>query len=268
MGLRINSNIPAINANRQTDRANSLLANALKQLASGRRINSAADDASGLAIAERFNTLSRQGRVEINNLQSGINYAQTAEGGLDVQQDAVQRIRDLAVQAANGTLSDSDRQALNAEAQQLLEQIGDVAQNTEYNGQNLLNENTNVNLGTQGTLQVTTNASTPAALGLNTLDLTTPEGAAAAMEAADAALNQIGQNRAGLGAQMNRFETGISQRETMVENATAAESAIRDADLARTVMQKTRGQMLLQGGLAALIQSNVTPQSALNLLGG
>ena len=266
MGLRINSNIPALGAQRQTSRTAGLLNQTLRQLASGRRINRAADDAAGLAIAERFNSQARQGRVEINNLQQGINYAQTAEGGLQVQQDAVQRIRELAVQASNGTLSDDQRAALNAEAQQLIEQIGDVAEDTEYNGQTLLDENKTVELGTSD-LEVSVNASTTDSLGIAGVDLSTAEGAAAAIDTLDTASARISQNRSNIGAQVNRFETAIAQREIGVENALASESLLRDADIAAVVTEQTRNQILLQAGLGALVQSNVTPQSALRLLG-
>ena len=267
MGLRINSNTPALAARRNAEEANGILSTALRQLATGRRINRAADDASGLAAAERFNTLARQGQVEVSNLQSGINYAQTADGGLAVQQDATQRIRELAVQASNGTLTDDQRAALNAEAQQLVEQVNDVAEDTEFNGQNILNEDTSVPVGAGGaTVEVA--ASNAETLGLNDIDLSTAEGAAAAVEAADAALTQIAENRSNVGAQTNRFESAINQREIGVENARASEAIIRDIDIARAVMDRTRGQVLQQGGLSALIQSNVGPQSALQLLGG
>jgi len=268
MGLTINSNIPALGADRQTERANQLLNNTLRQMASGLRINRAADDAAGLAIAERFRTRIRQGQVEMNNLQSGINYAQTAEGGLSAQMDAAQRIRELAAQAANGTLTDDQRAALNAEAQQLVQQIGDTAENTEFNGQNMLQAGATVPVGTEGDLEVNVAASTPAALGIDTVDLSTQEGAAAALGAADAAINAIGENRAALGAQMNRFESAITQRQIGVENAAAAESAIRDVDIAQATMNRACAQILVQGGLAALIQSNVAPQNALFLLRG
>lgn len=268
MGLRINSNIPALNADRQTQRANDVISEALRQLASGKRINRASDDAAGLAIAEALNTQSRQGQTEIRNLQSGINYAQTAEGGMETQQDAVQRIRELAVQSSNGTLSDDQRAALNAEAQQLIEQIGQTAENTQYNGQTLLDENRTVEMGTENPVQLTLNESTPASMGLNGLDLSTVEGAANAITTADAAIGQLSDNRAETGAQINRFASAIEQRQTSVLNNTAAESAIRDADLAQAVMNRTRGQLQQQGGLFALIQSNIAPQSALSLLNG
>ena len=268
MGLQINSNIPMLGAQRQANRANNLLAQTLQQLASGRRINRAADDAAGLAIAEGFNAQARQGRMEINTLQQGINYAQTAEGGLGIQQQATQRLRELAVQASNGTLTDDQRGALNAEAQQLIEQVGDVAENTEYNEQNLLGQDTAVALGTEGTAGVTITESTPGSLGLDTVDLGTAEGAAAAIETIDTALTQIGENRSNIGAQVNRLGTAIAQREVGVENALASESLIRDADLARLATERSRNQLLLQTGLAAIIQGNVAPQAALRLLGG
>lgn len=268
MGLIINSNIPGLGANRQTDRANQLLGNSLRQMASGLRINRAADDAAGLAIAERFRTQIRQGQVEMNNLQSGVNYAQTAEGGLSSQMDAVQRIRELAGQAANGTLSDDQRAALNAEAQQLIEQVGTIAQDTEFNGQNMLQNGATVPLGTEGEMELNIAASTPAALGIDTVDLSTQAGATAAMGAADNAIGQIDTNRAEMGAQMNRFASAIEQRQISTENAAASESRIRDADMARVAMDRTRGQILVQGGIAALIQGNVAPQNALSLLRG
>lgn len=268
MGLRIDANIPALNADRQTQRANDVINDALRQLASGKRINRAKDDAAGLAIADALNTRSRLGQVEIRNLQSGINYAQTAEGGLTAQQDAVQRIRELAVQASNGTLSADQRAALNAEAQQLIEQVGQTAESTQYNGQTLLDESRTVELGTENPVQVATSESTPASLGLTGLDLSTLEGAANAISAADAALSQLSDNRAETGAQINRFASAIEQRQTSVLNNIEAESAIRDAELAQAVLNRTRGQLVQQGSLYALIQSNIAPQSALNLLNG
>ena len=267
MGLNINTNIPALQASRQTRRSNGALTNVLAQLASQRRINRAADDAAGLAIAERFNTQIRQGQVEVNSLQSGINVAQTAEGGLAVQQDAVQRIRDLSLQAQNGTLSADNRAALNQEAQQLLQQIDSVATDTQFNGQNLLNQNNTIDLGTEGGNQITTTQSTTQSLGLNGLDISTAAGAGAALNAADNALGSIADNRAAIGAQQNRFESAINQREVAILNQQESESNIRDLDLARATVERTRNELLLQGGISTLVQSNVTPQSALRLLG-
>ncbi len=268
MGVRINSNIPALKANREARNANNLVETSLRRLSSGLRIDRAADDAAGLAIADRFNALARQSQVEIGNLQSGVSAAQVADGGLSGQQDVAQRLRELAVQASNGTLSDADRAAINTEAQQLIEQVGDIGEGTEFNGAQLLNGSTPViNVGVGG-VQVTLPESTPASLGINGVDLSTQAGAQAALGTIDTALNRIDQNRASLGAQQNRFENAINQREIQGLNARDAESRIRDLDIALGVMERTRGQLRQQSGLAALAQSNVTPQSALRLLGG
>lgn len=267
MGLSINTNITAVETSRQTNKATQGLGASLRQMASGLRINKAADDASGLAVAETLRASLRQGQMEINNLQSGINYAQTADSGLAVQQQAVQRLGELATQAANGTLSDSQRSAINTEAQQLTQQLNDVAQNTQYNGQAMLKQNTTVDLGASGP-QVSVTASTTASLGMTTLDMSTAAGAQSAMAQVATAQSQLDQNRANLGAQVNGFESAISQRQTSTENAAAAESLIRDADLARTSINRTRNEVLQQSGLAATIQSNVTQRSALALLRG
>ena len=266
MGLNINTNNPALGAQRQIGQTNQAITRNLQRLSSQLRINRAADDAAGLAIAERFNTLARQSQVESRNLQSGINASQTAEGGLSVQQDAVARIRELAVQASNGTLSDDQRAAINTEAQQLLEQIDSVAQDTEFNGQQLLAQDQTISLGAGGgSLEL--QESTTDSLGLNGLDLSTQAGAQAALESADSALENIGSQRAEIGAQQNGFESAINQREISEQSALEAESRIRDLDLARASIEKARNDVLLRGGLAGLIQSNVTPQAALSLLG-
>ncbi|MBI1317851.1 MAG: flagellin FliC [Candidatus Hydrogenedens sp.] len=266
MGLRINTNTAALGAQRQLGRTNEALNRSIEQLSSQLRINRAADDAAGLAIAERFSAFARQSRAEINNLQSGVNASQTAEGGLSVQQDAVSRIRELAVQASNGTLTDDQRAALNAEAQQLIGQIDSVAQDTEFNGQQLLSSDQTISLGA-GQGDLTLNESTSSSLGLGGLDLSTQSGAQAALGLADTATQNISDQRANIGAQQNGFASAINQRETAEINAQDAESRIRDLDLARASIEKARNDTLLRGGLAGLIQSNVTPQAALSLLG-
>lgn len=267
MGLNINTNIPALQGAPQARRSDRALSNVLSQLATQRRINRAADDAAGLAIAERFNTQIRQGQTEVNSLQSGINLAQTAEGGLSVQQDAVQRIRELSLQAQNGTLSDDNRAALNQEVQQLLEQVDSVANDTQFNGQTLLDQNSTIDLGTEGGNQVALTQSTTQSLGLNGLDISTAAGASSALQSADTALSSIASNRSSIGAQQNRLESAIQQREVAILNQQESESNIRDLDLARATVEQTRNQLLLQSSISTLAQSNVTPQSALRLLG-
>lgn len=267
MGLRINSNLPALQGQRQANQASGLLSRSLEQLASQRRINRAADDAAGLAIAEGFSSQVRQSQQESSNLQSGISLAQTADGGLEIQQQAGQRLRELAIQASNGTLNDSQRAAINAEAQQLIEQVDTVAQDTQFNGQQVLSSDQEIALGTESGNSIELQASTAASTGFDTVDLSTAAGAASALETIDSGLQQIGENRANLGAQVNRFETAINQREETNVNAAEAESRIRDLDVARASIEQSRNEVLLQAGLSSIAQGNVASQSALQLLG-
>jgi len=268
MGLQINTNVGGLNALRQLQKTTSVMNRGLEQLASGLRINRAADDASGLAIADRFRSQVLQYSQEVNNLQSGVNVTQTADAALGTQEDATQRLRELALQSANGTLTDEQRNAINQEAQQLLGQIDETAQNTEFNGTQLLNgSQTTVSLGAGGN-QVNLTPSTTNALGINGLDLGTQAGAQNAVGAIDTALSRIDQNRSNLGAQENRFTRAIEVRETGITNSTESESRIRDLDVARQTIEQSRNQILLQGGLAALSQTKIPAQTAARLLGG
>jgi flagellin len=269
MGLRINTNLPALNAQEQTRQTANSLLQGFERLATGLRINRAADDAAGLAISERLRAEIRQLNAEANNLQTGVNVAQTAEGALSTQEEGLQRVRELAVQAANGTLTDEQRAALNDEAQQILDQINTTAADTEFNGTRLLDGSaTEIPIGTEGGMTVNINESTTASLGVAGVDLSTQAGAAAALEDIDTAIARVNQNRASLGAQQNRFERAIEQREIAVLNSTEAESRIRDLDIARGVMEQTRNQLLLQGGILALSQANLQGATAAQLLGG
>lgn len=269
MGVRINSNIPASNAQRLLQGTTQSLAKGMERLATGLRINRAADDAAGLAVAERFRARVLQYTQEVNNLQTGVNVVQMAEGGLAAQQEGLTRLRELAVQAATGTLTAEQREALNQEAQQIIEGINATAENTEYNGVRLLNGTAGpIDLGTEGGIQVNIGESTAASLGIAGVSLGSQEGAAAAIETIDTALSRINQNRAGLGAQQNRLERAIETRQTTMLNTQEAESRIRDLNVARQVVEQTRNQALLQGGLAALTQANMQGAVAARLLGG
>lgn len=268
MGLQINTNLPALDVQRLLAQNAAKMTRGFEGLASGLRINRARDDAAGLAIAERLQAQIRQLDTEVNNLQYGVNAAQTAEGAMGTQADALQRVRELAVQAANGTLSDADRAALNQEAQQLLQQIDQTAQNTEFNGLKLLDgSQTNVPLGTEGNMQLNLNASTTNALGVNGLDISTQAGAANALNTLDTALQRVNQNRASLGAQINRFERGIETRQNTMVNQQDSQSRIRDLDVARAFVQQTRNQILTQAGVGVLAQANMVGENALRLLG-
>lgn len=268
MGLSINNNVAASGAQRQATKASLATQKSIQRLATGLRINQAADDAAGLAISERFRTRIREQNTQIQNLQTGVNVVETADGALGSQGQAIGRIRELAVSAASGTLSAEDRTALNKEAQQLLQQVDQTGQNTEFNGQKLLNGSAgSIQLGAGGGGQVNINESTVNSLGLNGIDLTTQEGAQAALDKLDTAATSLNQNRAGLGAQQNRFQSAIQSREVEVENTSAAESRLRDLDVAQETLRNTRGKMLLQMGTAAMAQANTSSQMAMQLLG-
>lgn len=269
MGLQINSNATSIFARRQTTQTANRLNNNLQRLASGLRINRAADDAAGLAIAETFRASIRQLNTESRGLQTGSNLAATAEGGLSAQGEIVGRIRELAVQAANGTLNDDQRAAINVEAQELQQELDNIGQNTEFNGIGLLDGSTGpVTVDTTGDIQVDLQQSDSGALGLGGLDLSTQAGAQAAIAATDAAATQINQNRANLGASQNRIQSAIETRDTQALNEIEAESRIRDLDVARAAIEQARNEVLLQGGLSSIIQGNLQSQTALRLLGG
>jgi flagellin len=265
--MRINQTnaMPAV---RQAGAAAKALNKNLAALASGLRIGQAADDAAGLAIAEGFRARVRQFTRESGNLQSGISMIQTAEGGLASQEEGVGRLRELAVQAANGTLTEEQRGALQAEAQQVLEQIEATAQGTEFNGRKVLNGTAaETELGVEGGATVQIGASTLADLGIEGIDLSTQEGAQAAIETLGQAAKQIGGNQANLGAQQNRLERAVEVREAGVQALSEAESRIRDADVARVAMEQSRNEVLMQASFGAIVQSNVGPQMALRLLG-
>lgn len=268
MGLRINTNQTALNAQRQLLGTSRAQTQGIASLASGLRITRAADDAAGLAIAERFRSQVRQFDQESRNLQFGVNAARTAEGGLQIQQEGVARLRELAVQAASGTLTDEQRGAINAEAQQIIEQIDNTGRQTEFNELNLLDGSAqNVPLGTEGGEELDINESTAASLGIGGVDLSTQEGAEQAIQTLDTAAERVSQNRAEVGAQERRFESAIQQRELASQSAIEAESRIRDLDVARQTIEQTRNNILQQTGIAALLQSNLQGETAARLLG-
>lgn len=271
MGLRINTNVAAVNTSRILRRNTASLNKTLERLSSGLRINRAADDAAGLAIAENFNSVVRGSQVAQRNAQDGVSLVQTAEGALTETTNILQRIRELAVQAANGVNSQANRDALNAEVQQLLEQIDDIAQDTEFNGLRVLSSPQSVILQTGGqqgqTLTISLNGSKTNDLGVNNLTISTLAAAVGAISTLDFALRSVSTLRSNLGAIQNRLEFTISTLAIQEENSTSAESTIRDADIAEETAKFTRNQILVSAGTSILAQANVIPQQALQLLG-
>jgi flagellin len=271
MGLRINTNVSALNTGRQLNRSTLALNKSLERLSSGLRINRASDDAAGLAIAEGFRSVVKGTQVAQRNAQDGVSLVQTAEGALSETTNILQRVRELAVQASNGTQSVDNRAALDTEVQQLLQQIDDIATDTEFNGIKVLSAAQTITLqaGSQSgqTLTVAVSGAKTNDLGVNAVSVSTMAGAVSALTTIDTALKSVNTLRSTLGAQQNRLEFTINTLAIQEENSAASESVIRDADIARETIAFTRNQILVNAGTSILAQANVVPRTALSLLG-
>lgn len=273
MALGINTNIASLSAQNQLSNSQQLSNQALERLSSGLRINSAKDDAAGLAISTRFDTQIRGLTVAQRNANDGISMAQTAEGGLNETVNNLQRIRELAVQAVNGSNTDSDRDALQAEVDQRVAEVGRIATDTKFNGLNVLD-------GNEGTLsfQVGANAGekididfdvtmTASGLAVSGLDISSSAGAAsAALATIDAALSKVNGFRADLGAVQNRFESTVNNLGTNIESLSASNSRIVDADFAAETAKLAKANVLQQAGISVLAQANARPNQVLSLL--
>lgn len=272
MGLRVNTNIAAINAARVLRRSTLALNRSLERLSSGLRINRAADDAAGLAIAESLRSEVLGSQVAQRNSQDGISLVQTAEGSLAETTNALQRIRELAVQAANGTNSATNRAALDAEVQQLLDQIDDIAIDTQFNGIFILSAAQTITLqrGPEvgQTLTIAVTGAKTDDLGISAVHVSTIALAVSAISTIDTALGKVNSLRSTFGAMQNRLDFTISVLAIQEENSAASESAIRDVDMAKETVAFTRNQILVSAGTSVLAQANIIPQTALQLLGG
>ena len=271
MGLRINTNLAALNTSRVLRRSTFALNKTLERLSSGLRINRAADDAAGLAIAEGFRSVVRGTQVAQRNSQDGVSLVQTAEGALSEATNILQRIRELAVQAANGTQSTNNRLALDSEVRQLLAQIDDIALDTEFNGLFILSAAQTLTLqaGAQvsQTLTIAVSGAKTNDLRISAVHVSTMAVAVAAISTIDNALTSVNSLRSNLGAYQNRLEFTINTLAIQEENSAASESAIRDADIAKETIAFTRNQILVSAGTSVLAQANIVPQTALQLLG-
>ncbi|MCL4217017.1 MAG: flagellin FliC [Candidatus Hydrogenedentes bacterium] len=271
MGLRINTNVAALNAGRILRGSTKELNTSLERLASGLRINSAKDDAAGLGIAEGFRSVVLGSNVAQRNAQDGVSLVQTAEGSLSETTNILQRVRELAVQSANGTQSTSNRAALDNEVQQLLAQIDDIAFDTEFNGIRVLSSAQTVTLQTgtrdSQTLAIAVTGAATSDLGISAVTISSLNSAVSALSTLDTAIQSVTTLRSTLGAYQNRLEFTINTLAIQEENSAAAESAIRDADIARETIAFTRNQILVTAGTSVLAQANLVPQTALSLLG-
>ncbi|HEY2560195.1 MAG TPA: flagellin [Caldimonas sp.] len=266
MSLSINTNLLSLNAQRNLGTSQMSLATSMQRLSSGLRINSAKDDAAGLAIATRMDAQIRGINVAVRNANDGISLAQTAEGALSTVTDALQRMRELAVQAQNGSNGTTDRANLDTEYQQLSAEITRIAAQTKFNGIAIVGagagaQTFQVGANNGDTLTITTVAVTTVAGGV-----TTAAAASTAVAALDTALDTITSNRATYGAAISRFGMAISNLSITGENQTAAKGRIMDADFASETANLSRAQILQQAGTAMIAQANQQPQLVLNLL--
>ena len=274
MGLRINQNIAALNAYRNLSTTDGQMSKSLEKLSSGFRINRAADDAAGLSISEGLRSQVNGLKVAVRNSQDGISVVQTAEGALTETHAILQRMRDLAVQAANeGSADATARDAAELEVTALAEELTRISDTTRYGGTNLLDGSfsgvfqVGANAGENLTVAVAQDFDA-AGLAVDALDFTAAGGADSAITAIDAAIATVSSERASLGAVQNRFEHTISNLSVAAENLAASESRIRDTDMALEMVSFTRAQILSQAGTAMLAQANSAPQGVLQLLRG
>jgi flagellin len=281
MSSVINTNIASLNTQRNLGASQATLSTSLQRLSSGLRINSAKDDASGLAIATKMDSQIRGMNVAIRNSNDAISFAQTADGGLSKINDSLQRMRELAVQGANGT---TDNASLKPEFDQLQAELTRLTGNTNFNGSNTLGSAASagitfqVGANTSDTVKVTgvdlTNATSATSIaatsgsGSAAIQLTAATDATAAITKIDAAISEVNGVRATFGAVQNRFESIVSNLQVSSENQSAAKSRIMDADFAAESANLTRGQILQQAGTAMLAQANSLPNGVLALLRG
>jgi flagellin len=268
MPQTINTNVSSLNAQRNLNTSQSSLATSMQRLSSGLRVNSAKDDAAGLAIADRMNAQIRGINVAIRNANDGISLAQTAEGALATVTDVLQRMRELAVQAQNGSNGTSDRANLNTEFAQLQQEITRIAAQTKFNGTAIVGSGAGTQTFQVGANNGDTMTITTSQVATVTGDVTTSANASTAMAAIDAALDTITTSRATYGAAMSRFEFAISNLQITGENQSAARGRIMDADFASETANLSRAQILQQAGSAMVAQANQLPQNVLQLLQG
>lgn len=267
----INHNIPAMNTNRYLGINNNNVSKSLEKLSSGLRINKAGDDAAGLAISEKMRAQIRGLDMATKNAQDGISLIQTAEGSMQTIEDMLQRMRELAVQSATDTNTSTDRSQIQKETNALISEITRVAQQTEFNTMKLLDgsytgKKFHIGANITQNIGVSIDSMTATTLSVNGLSVSSQSAANKAISTVQAAIDTVSTARAKLGAIQNRLEYSIQNLEVSSENASAAESRIRDVNMSKEMMAFTKNNILSQAATAMLAQANQTPQSVLTLL--
>lgn len=275
MGLRVNTNIISLSAQRHLAKVTGRLEGNFQRLASGLRISTASDDPAGLGISERMRSQLKSLGQAARNGQDGVSLVQTAEAALNEVNNNLTRMRELAIGAASGTLNTGDRATLDAEFQALISEIDRIADTTKFNGISLLNTSTgtlDIQIGTEAgeIITITLVDTTEIGLGLDgtTFDLTTTTNAAASLAVIDTAITSTTSTRGDLGAAQNRLTSAIRSLANAEQNLAAAESRIRDVDIAKETADLTRNTILQQAAVSVLSQANMQPQIALSLLQG
>jgi flagellin len=281
----INHNMSSMYANRTLGVSNSQLAGNIEKLSSGQRINKAGDDASGLAVSEKMRSQIRGLNQAERNIQNGVSFIQTTEGYLSETTDILQRIRELAVQSANGIYTDEDRMQIQVEVSQLVAEVDRIASQAQFNGMNMLTGafardsaagrvmQFQIGANVDQNEQVFIGTMTAQALGLTgtqgsdeRISIATPDAANMSIASLDNAMKSVNRQRADLGAYQNRFEIAAKGIAVAAENLQAAESRIRDSDMASEMVEYTKNQILTQSGTAMLVQANSQSQNVLRLL--
>jgi flagellin len=272
----INHNMTSINSNNNLKFKNVSLGKDIEKLSSGQKINRAGDDAANLAVSEKMRSQIRGLNQAERNIQSGVSFVQATEGYLQESQDVLQRIRELAIQASNGIYSDEDRMYIQVEVSQMIDEVNRIASHAQFNGMNMLTgkfageENAlmlHVGANVDQRKAVSVGDMTATGLGITQISLATSDEANSSLATVDEALKTLNKQRADLGAYQNRFEVAQKGVAIAAENLQAAESVIRDADMASEMVNFTRDNILVQAGSAMLAQANTKTQSVMRLLG-
>jgi flagellin len=275
MALVINTNVASLNAQRNLNSTQLSMSKSMERLSSGLRINRAGDDAAGLAISQNMQANIRSMNQAVRNANDGISLVQTAEGALNESSNILLRMRELATQAANGVLSQSQRDNIQVEFKNLQQEIDRISAVTDFNGTKLLNgalsAGTTLQVGTgtttNDTVSVTINKADTTTLSVTSNFVSTQGAAQSALTAIDSAIQAVSTARGNLGAVQNRLQSTINNLQVAVENTSAANSRIVDVDVAAETANMTKAQILAQAGVSVLSQANQSPQLALKLLG-